>query len=207
MNRSAREPIDTVMDVFYLLDIILTFFVGYLKPNGTIILGERGPGTPARRHACTARTPDRQRIAKHYLKSWLITDVLSTLPWDQMTRDHNGLLVQCLRILRLPRCVARPDVASTRCRGRLLNVLYESFAKIEVPAIDSASLTGLRFPKIILGLFIYTHLRCPRPFASARAASPTTAQQRLRVACDRIKQRGRGRLGAANLRGRPDCRS
>lgn len=56
--------IDNVVNGFFAIDIILTFFLAYLDPK-TFIL-----------------TDERDKIAKRYVRSWFALDVISTIPYE-----------------------------------------------------------------------------------------------------------------------------
>ncbi|KAF7830260.1 potassium channel AKT1-like [Senna tora] len=55
---------DNVVNAFFAVDIVLTFFVAYLDKNSYLL------------------TDDPKKIAKRYAKTWLALDVISTIPWE-----------------------------------------------------------------------------------------------------------------------------
>ncbi|CAO2820711.1 unnamed protein product [Amaranthus hypochondriacus] len=56
--------IDNVVNGFFAIDIILTFFLAYLDPKTFILIDER------------------DKIAKRYVRSWFALDVISTIPYE-----------------------------------------------------------------------------------------------------------------------------
>ncbi|XAR59332.1 hypothetical protein NMG60_11015129 [Bertholletia excelsa] len=79
--------IDTIIDGFFAIDIVLTFFVAYLDCHSYLLVD------------------DPKKIAKRYLTTWFTLDICSTLPFQSLSllfTDHNnGLGFQLLNILRL----------------------------------------------------------------------------------------------------------
>lgn len=76
--------IDIIAEVFFGIDMVLSFITGYLdSETGKFITNPK-------------------KIAKRYLKSWFIIDILSIFPWEEMSRLDLQLL-KLLRMLRLIR--------------------------------------------------------------------------------------------------------
>ncbi|XP_037497039.1 potassium channel KAT3 isoform X2 [Jatropha curcas] len=81
--------IDLVVDAFFAIDIILTFFVAYLDKTTYLLVD------------------DHKKIALRYVKTlWFPMDVASTLPFQQIYRIftgklHQGQFFNCLNLLRL----------------------------------------------------------------------------------------------------------
>ncbi|PWA29948.1 potassium transport 2/3 [Artemisia annua] len=80
--------LDSIVDAFFLVDLVLTFFVGFFDPRTQLLIF------------------DPKSIALRYLKTWFIPDLVSTLPFELcfylLTRKHN-LLFTVLGLLRLSR--------------------------------------------------------------------------------------------------------
>eukprot|EP00257_Ricinus_communis_P025257 XP_025012671.1 potassium channel KAT3 isoform X2 [Ricinus communis] len=82
-------PADLVVDAFFAIDIILTFFVAYLDKSTYLLVD------------------DHKKIASRYLTSlWFFMDVASTLPFQVIYRIftgnmHQGQVFSCLNLLRL----------------------------------------------------------------------------------------------------------
>lgn len=77
---------DFVVDCFFAIDIILTFFVAYLDTK-TYLLVDR-----------------RTKIASRYLKTWFTFDVASTIPVQVVAlsqKSRQGLTYSALNMLRL----------------------------------------------------------------------------------------------------------
>ncbi|KAH6835869.1 potassium channel protein [Perilla frutescens var. hirtella] len=89
MSASALLPIDLVVDFFFGIDIILTFFVAYLDKSTYLLID------------------DYNKIATRYISHmWFPMDVASTLPFQTLYRlftgkFHNGDAFGFLNLLRL----------------------------------------------------------------------------------------------------------
>ncbi|KAL3643634.1 hypothetical protein CASFOL_014449 [Castilleja foliolosa] len=79
--------VDNIVDTFFAVDIILTFFIAYLDSHSYLLID------------------DPKKIAIRYLSTWFIFDVCSTVPFQALSRiftDHNeGLGFKLLSMLRL----------------------------------------------------------------------------------------------------------
>jgi hypothetical protein len=84
--------IDVMIDIFFFLDIILSFRTCFVNPEGTLITD-----------AC--------EIAKVYAKGWFIIDFVSTVPIDRLaslssSADSDSLrVIKVVRVLRLVRLI------------------------------------------------------------------------------------------------------
>ncbi|KAK4420009.1 Potassium channel KAT3 [Sesamum alatum] len=89
MSTSALMPIDLVVDAFFGVDIILTFFVAYLDKSTYLLVD------------------DHKKIALRYISHlWFPMDVASTLPFQTLYRlftgkMHRGDVFGFLNLLRL----------------------------------------------------------------------------------------------------------
>ncbi|KAL2236984.1 UNVERIFIED_CONTAM: Potassium channel KAT3 [Sesamum indicum] len=89
MSTSALMPIDLVVDAFFAVDIILTFFVAYLDKSTYLLVD------------------DHKKIALRYISHlWFPMDVASTLPFQTLYRlftgkMHRGDVFGFLNLLRL----------------------------------------------------------------------------------------------------------
>lgn len=91
-NQNALSMIDNIVNSFFGIDIVLTFFVAYLDSQSYLLID------------------DQKRIAIRYISTWFIFDVCSTLPFQSISllfTDHCGGLgfkvVSMLRLWRLRR--------------------------------------------------------------------------------------------------------
>ncbi|CAI9103835.1 OLC1v1002406C1 [Oldenlandia corymbosa var. corymbosa] len=57
---------DNVVDLFFTIDIVLTFFVAYIDPITHLLV------------------LDRSKIAKRYISTWFVMDVASTIPFETL---------------------------------------------------------------------------------------------------------------------------
>ncbi|KAA8514934.1 hypothetical protein F0562_018280 [Nyssa sinensis] len=86
-KQDARFIIDNIVNGFFAMDIILTFFVAYLDSQSYLLVD------------------DPKKIAIRYITTWLIFDICSTVPFQSLSllfTDHNsGLGFKLLNMLRL----------------------------------------------------------------------------------------------------------
>ncbi|KAL2475023.1 Potassium channel KAT1 [Abeliophyllum distichum] len=86
-KKDALFIIDNIVNSFFAIDILLTFFVAYLDSQSYLLVDNR------------------RKIAIRYLSTWFIFDVCSTVPFQSISllfTDHSGGLgFQYLSMLRL----------------------------------------------------------------------------------------------------------
>ncbi|KAI3456014.1 hypothetical protein Pfo_012677 [Paulownia fortunei] len=86
-KQDALFVIDNIVNSFFAVDIVLTFFVAYLDSQSYLLID------------------DPRKIAIRYLSTWFIFDVCSTVPFQSLSllfTDHNeGLGFNLLSMLRL----------------------------------------------------------------------------------------------------------
>ncbi|VAI53884.1 unnamed protein product [Triticum turgidum subsp. durum] len=86
--KRGLEVADMVVDIFFTVDIVLTFFVAYIDSRTQLLVR------------------DRRRIAFRYLSTFFIMDVASTIPFQGLSylvhgKAREGLLYSLLVLLRL----------------------------------------------------------------------------------------------------------
>ncbi|XP_038989420.1 potassium channel AKT2-like [Phoenix dactylifera] len=79
---------DNIIDAFFAVDIILTFFVAYIEPRTQLLV------------------QDSRKIAIRYLSTWFVMDVASTIPYEALGflitgRVKAGISYSLLGLLRL----------------------------------------------------------------------------------------------------------
>lgn len=90
LNSQTIKPLyiaDNIVDIFFAVDIVLTFFVAYIDPRTQLLVR------------------DSTKIAKRYLSTWFLMDVASTIPFEAIgflfTGKHQvGLCYSILGMLR-----------------------------------------------------------------------------------------------------------
>ncbi|KAL6297522.1 hypothetical protein ACE6H2_005664 [Prunus campanulata] len=84
LNSSSYKPYlaDDVVDLFFAIDIILTFFVAYIDPRSQLLVH------------------DSKKIAIRYLSTWFLMDVASTLPFETLGKNKLGVSYSLLGLLR-----------------------------------------------------------------------------------------------------------
>jgi len=109
-----------IIDVYFLMDILVTFFTGYRHKSGGLVLGP-----------C--------RIARHYLTGWFVLDAIAAIPWSwigestaaQMTRSLKVVrLVRLARLLRLAKLRQITEAAETYMEGKYAAELLMGFGKV-----------------------------------------------------------------------------
>ncbi|KAK1265916.1 Potassium channel AKT2/3 [Acorus gramineus] len=81
MKSSAKGALcitDNIVNLFFAVDITLTFFVAYIDPRTQLLV-------------CDSR-----KIAFRYLSTWFLMDVASTIPFELITGDNKAGLGYCL---------------------------------------------------------------------------------------------------------------
>jgi len=79
--------IDIVTDAIFLLDVLLAFRTAYLDKRGVIVW-------------------DPQKIAKHYLTTAFLTDIISSFPFDRVAQAvsyNNASILRSTKLLRMMR--------------------------------------------------------------------------------------------------------
>ncbi|KAH6793095.1 potassium channel KAT1-like protein [Perilla frutescens var. hirtella] len=91
-KQDALFVIDNIVNSFFAIDIVLTFFVAYMDSQSYLLID------------------DHKKIAIRYLSTWFIFDVCSTVPFQSLSllfTDHSGglgfKLLSMLRLWRLRR--------------------------------------------------------------------------------------------------------
>ncbi|XP_022873588.1 potassium channel KAT3-like [Olea europaea var. sylvestris] len=116
MGTGPLMPVDLVVDAFFGVDIILTFFVAYLDTSTYLLVD------------------DHKKIALRYVSNmWFPMDVASTLPFQSIYKlfsgkTHHGDVFGFLNMLRLWR-LRRVSEFFSRCHymPMTLNVFIETF--------------------------------------------------------------------------------
>ncbi|KAL7235805.1 hypothetical protein ACSBR1_019150 [Camellia fascicularis] len=78
---------DNIVDLFFAIDIVLTFFVAYIDPITQLLVR------------------DQTKIALRYMSTWFLMDVASTIPFEALAflftgKHHSGLSYSLLGLLR-----------------------------------------------------------------------------------------------------------
>lgn len=90
LNSKPSPPLyiaDNIVDIFFAVDIILTFFVAYIDSTTQLLV------------------VDSKKIAKRYVSTWFIMDVASTIPFETIAfiitgKHHTGVSYSVLGMLR-----------------------------------------------------------------------------------------------------------
>ena len=133
--------LDTLVDLFFIADLVLNFFTPYNAPNGEWIT-------------------DRNAMAKNYAKSWFIVDLVSSVPIDVVMRWslgvddvaddtasglRGGVSVEALKGAKLARLFKNLRLLRVT---RLAKMMASSFG-----ALSSAA----QLVRILLAFIFFTH--------------------------------------------------
>ncbi|CAK9072117.1 unnamed protein product [Durusdinium trenchii] len=109
-----------VVDLYFLLDIIVTCLTGYRDSRGNLV---SVPG----------------KIVKHYLVGWFLLDAVAAIPWTwigdssvaQVTRGLKVVrLIRLARLLRLAKLRQITEAAETYLEGNYAAELFMGFGKV-----------------------------------------------------------------------------
>ncbi|CAG9311826.1 unnamed protein product [Blepharisma stoltei] len=129
---------DVMLNVLFGVDIIFTCFTAYHDDDGTFIT-------------------DRKKIVMKYLKSWMIVDCISCMPFGIITKNTTNLKAtkgysNLLRLLRLPRLFRLLQISRIFSNGGQ-NEFMESIQKIL-----RLKQSALRLIKTFGAIFIIIHI-------------------------------------------------
>ncbi|GFH17913.1 cyclic nucleotide-binding domain-containing protein [Haematococcus lacustris] len=98
--------IELVVDGCFVLDILLNFRTAYLDSVGNLV-------------------SDRRRIARHYMRSWFVLDLVSVVPFDILTEGALSFLsmLKLLRVMRVGKVVRMMRVYRLLRVSRLPRIL------------------------------------------------------------------------------------
>lgn len=129
MSTSALMPIDLVVDAFFAVDIILTFFVAYLDKSTYLLI------------------EDHKKIALRYISHlWFPMDVASTLPFQTIYRIFTGKMhrgdvfgfLNLLRLWRLRRVSEFFSRLEKDTRFSYFWIRYSKFISVTLFAVHTA---------------------------------------------------------------------
>ncbi|KAJ4967285.1 hypothetical protein NE237_019134 [Protea cynaroides] len=86
-SRGGLYMADNIVDIFFMIDIVLTFFIAHLDPRTQLLVH------------------DPRKISMRYLSTWFVMDLVSTIPWEAIGylftgKNSLGLSYCLLGILR-----------------------------------------------------------------------------------------------------------
>jgi hypothetical protein len=100
---------DRLLDLFFLADIFISFHLTYFD-------SEKG-----------AYESNVKEIRLHYIKGWLIIDVISVVPFDLIVNDRNSMSASTVRLLRAIKLLKLVRLLKIMRGGRLVEVLQRTF--------------------------------------------------------------------------------
>ena len=71
-HSEAIVILTTMVDLIFIVDIFLNFRTTYVRSSSEL------------------KEQDSKKIAKHYLKTWFLIDLLAAIPFDLMVHDHEN---------------------------------------------------------------------------------------------------------------------
>ena len=129
LEGSPMDAVDWLVDFSYWCDIALSFLTGFVLEDGTQVM-------------------DPRKIVRRYATSWLVIDVVSTIPYQafESTRGRHWSVLRLLRITRLWR------VLRAGGNGRdIIDMLVARFG------LRQAIIDILRF---VMGILLVMHVLC-----------------------------------------------
>eukprot|EP00931_Biecheleriopsis_adriatica_P060870 TRINITY_DN36564_c0_g1_i1.p1 TRINITY_DN36564_c0_g1~~TRINITY_DN36564_c0_g1_i1.p1 ORF type:complete len:839 (-),score=146.86 TRINITY_DN36564_c0_g1_i1:84-2600(-) len=119
-----------IIDLYFIIDIFITFFTGYRDRNGCLV---NAPG----------------RIARHYIRGWLLLDATAAIPWSWIGEGEQfQALTRSLKVLRLLRMARLLRLAKMRQLIEAAETFLEG---------DYSAELVLGFGKVVLLLCAVTH--------------------------------------------------
>lgn len=109
-----------IIDVYFLMDIVVTFLTGYRDKRGNLAVNPR-------------------KIVKKYLAGWFLLDAVAAIPWTwigdstvaQVTRGLKVVrLIRLARLLRLAKLRQITEAAETFMEGKYAAELAMGFGKV-----------------------------------------------------------------------------
>jgi len=134
----AYAVIDFILDLFFLADIPLNFCTAFYEPDTNILV------------------TNHRRIAKHYSKTWLLPDVVASIPYDWFISGvrlssssvfdgdgDSGVAAQLPQVLRTIRCIKLIRLLRVAGVGRRLEKIVERFSLEVILNNDVLHLLGI----------------------------------------------------------------
>ncbi len=87
-NNSYRKWFENFIDLFFICDVTLNFFTGYIDGNRRLIMNQK-------------------KIIKNYMKLWFWIDIVASFPFDIIMqlfgKSSDGSNIKLLALLKTPR--------------------------------------------------------------------------------------------------------
>jgi len=109
-----------IIDLYFLMDIVITFLTGYRDKRGNLVFTPR-------------------KIVKKYIAGWFFLDAVAAIPWTwigdstvaQVTRGLKVVrLIRLARLLRLAKLRQITEAAETYMEGKYAAELFMGFGKV-----------------------------------------------------------------------------
>ena len=125
---------DIILDVFFFLEIVISFFTAYNDENDTLIVSHK-------------------RICSNYLKTWFIFDFLSAFPFENVLFDIK--YSKLIKLSRLPRLYRLIRIIKLM---KMLRVFKEHQKIVQPVLMMGPGVQRLVFSLISLAFFC--HIMC-----------------------------------------------
>ena len=166
----AYAVIDFILDLFFLADIPLNFCTAFYEPDTNILV------------------TNHRRIAKHYSKTWLLPDVVASIPYDWFISGvrlssssvfdgdgDSGVAAQLPQVLRTIRCIKLIRLLRVAGVGRRLEKIVERFSLEVILNNDVLHLLGIAGFMTLFAQYATQGLN-PRPLELGASPAALTAR-------------------------------
>eukprot|EP00474_Spongospora_subterranea_P010680 CRZ11138.1 hypothetical protein [Spongospora subterranea] len=131
---------DIVVDVFFGLDVVISFFTAYENNRGRL-------------------ETDQYRITSHYLSTYFIIDIVSIFPFFLFVRADDGLVMSVLRVPRLIKLLKLVRIVKLlrnyRLRSLLISVEYSPYVHQKLLRIVELAAVVLAFAHFSACIWYY----------------------------------------------------
>lgn len=127
---------DYMVEVLFGISLILNFFHAYKDPETNKVV------------------TDIKSIAYRYLSGWFLVDFLSIFPFYLFVNSKYSILIQLLRILRMPKLMELIDVKKTK---RVVNSFFENASREEKVLVNHLVINFYRIVRLIVLAAIITY--------------------------------------------------
>lgn len=104
-----------VVNVYFMMDILVTFFTGFLNDDGVLVMSPK-------------------KIAVRYARSWLVPDLIAGIPWEWIGDRHflqgRGATVRFVRMVRLVRVMRLLRLVRMKSLMDKLEMIIEAYRGI-----------------------------------------------------------------------------
>jgi len=136
---SGPDIFNLLVDIFFLIDVVINFRTGYFQDDSRLVLDER-------------------RIAVRYIKGWFALDIITSIPFSQITQlALNGSRQTGMAALALPRLLRIFRIARLFKILRMLK-LMNNMSNWSESTNERLFALLLKCTKFVTAVFLLSHL-------------------------------------------------